>query len=246
MADDFTKYEKMRSAGEGPEDVYRAAATDGVDAIARVRLIRAVYSLSPGQAKEVIVRADGESSSLDEHQGKIADALLELTAPSPATDNKYDGVMRRINYYYVAGDGRAVSAGDVERLSSLIGHPLPDDYSVFLRKYGLTAGRGVVKFGNLDRPDEEESSVEVFYGIRADDSYDLLGTRESFADDLPSNLLPIASSPGGEIVLSLAGDNLGKAYWWSSHRGSANPYDDCELIAYSFDSFMNSLRLHEN
>ncbi len=75
MSDDFTKYEAMRDAAVGAEDVYRAAAEDGVDAITRMRLIRAVFSLSPRQAKEVIIRAEGQASSLEEYQGKIADNL---------------------------------------------------------------------------------------------------------------------------------------------------------------------------
>lgn len=75
MKDDFTKYESMRDAGTSPELVYQAAVQDGLDPITRVRLIRAVFCLSPGQAKEVIVRAEGLAASLDQHQENIAKAL---------------------------------------------------------------------------------------------------------------------------------------------------------------------------
>ena len=75
MIDNFTKYDGMRDTGVGPEEVYRVAMQDGIDAITRVRLIRAVYSLSLTQAKEVIVRAEGSASSLDEYQRKIAENL---------------------------------------------------------------------------------------------------------------------------------------------------------------------------
>jgi hypothetical protein len=77
MADDFSKYEAMRNSGSTPEEVYRAALQDGFDTITRIRLIRAVYSLSPGQAKEVMVRAEDLAASLDEYQSKIADGLSE-------------------------------------------------------------------------------------------------------------------------------------------------------------------------
>ena len=80
MNDDFSNYEKLRDAGTSPEDVYREAARNGIDAINRIRLIRAVYSLSPKEAKEVWVRAEGEAESLDEYQGKIADELLRSAA----------------------------------------------------------------------------------------------------------------------------------------------------------------------
>ena len=75
MADNFSEYERMRDAGSTAEQVYRAAVRDGIDSITRIRLIRAVFSLSLGQAKEVIVRADGQAESLDQHQERIANAL---------------------------------------------------------------------------------------------------------------------------------------------------------------------------
>jgi len=73
MLDDFSKYEAMRDSGRRPEEVYQEAIRDGIDQITRIRLIRAVYSLDPRQAKEVIVLAEGSASSLDEYQGKLAD-----------------------------------------------------------------------------------------------------------------------------------------------------------------------------
>jgi hypothetical protein len=75
MKDNFNKYELMRDAGALPHQVYQQAVSDGIDAITRIRLIRAVFSLSPGQAKDVIVRAEGESRTSDEHQGKLVDAV---------------------------------------------------------------------------------------------------------------------------------------------------------------------------
>jgi hypothetical protein len=76
MTDDFSKFEAMRNAGSPPEEAYRAAVRDGIDSmITRIRLIRAVYSLSPSQAKEVMLRAEGVAASLDQYQSRIADNL---------------------------------------------------------------------------------------------------------------------------------------------------------------------------
>jgi hypothetical protein len=75
VKDDFSKYEKMRDAGASAEDVYREAARDGLDTITQIRLIRAVYSLSLGEAKDVFVRAEGLAESRNEFQGMIADCL---------------------------------------------------------------------------------------------------------------------------------------------------------------------------
>ena len=80
MTDDFLRYESMRNAGTGPEAVYLEAVKNGVDSITCIRLIRAVYSLSPRQAKEVMVRAEGCASTLNEYQGKLADDLLKEAA----------------------------------------------------------------------------------------------------------------------------------------------------------------------
>jgi hypothetical protein len=66
MKDDFSKYEMMRDSGSSPEDVYREAVKDGIDPIGRIRLIRAVHALTPGQAKEIVLRAEGDAESLDQ------------------------------------------------------------------------------------------------------------------------------------------------------------------------------------
>jgi hypothetical protein len=79
VSDDFSKYEMMKDAGSSPEDVYREAGRRGVDPITRIRLIRAVYSLSLVQAKEVVVRAEEWAESLDRHQDKIAEDLSAQT-----------------------------------------------------------------------------------------------------------------------------------------------------------------------
>ncbi|OWK43437.1 hypothetical protein FRUB_03036 [Fimbriiglobus ruber] len=43
----------------------------------------------------------------------------------------------------------------------------------------------------------------------------------------------------------MSGDDQGRVYWWPPHRGSPDPYDDLELIAYNFDTFVRSLRTRE-
>jgi hypothetical protein len=68
----------MRDSGVSPEDVYRKAARHGLDTITRIRLIRTVYSLSPTQAKEVWIRAEGLAESLVEHEGQFVDTVLRI------------------------------------------------------------------------------------------------------------------------------------------------------------------------
>ena len=83
MKDDFSNYESMRDAGSSPEELYQEAVRRGVDAITRIRLLRAVCALSPRQAKEVVVRAEGQAESLNQHQAKIAEDLSEMLETSP-------------------------------------------------------------------------------------------------------------------------------------------------------------------
>ena len=141
--------------------------------------------------------------------------------------NRYDSIMTRIGYSYLPGTGHGPTTNEaISQFEQAIGYDLPEDYKTFVQKYGFTMGRGGTRFGNLDNPDQDETSIGVFYGIGSDDSFGLLSKKEGFADDLPPHLLPIASSPGGQIVLSLAGQDVAKIYWWSPHRGSDDVYDD--------------------
>jgi hypothetical protein len=78
MTDDITKCEKMKAAGSSQEELYLEAARNGIDPITRIRLIRSVCAFSPGQAKEVIMRAEGQAESLNQYQDKIVDNLLRV------------------------------------------------------------------------------------------------------------------------------------------------------------------------
>jgi hypothetical protein len=82
----FKKYELMKTAGASPERVFLQAARDGIDPITRIRLIRAVFSLTLGKAKEVVVRVDGEAKSLDEHQANIATAIKNGVTSHPLAE----------------------------------------------------------------------------------------------------------------------------------------------------------------
>ena len=90
MSDDFSQYESMRDAGSSPEEVYRAATRDGLDSITRIRLIRAVYSLSLRQAKEVWVRAEDIAESLVVHEAKTAEVIAPIIErrQNPLTSHK--------------------------------------------------------------------------------------------------------------------------------------------------------------
>jgi ribosomal protein L7/L12 len=69
------KYRAMRAAGARAEEIYRTARIDGMDDIACIRLLRQLFNLSLVEAKEVIVVAEGQATSLQEHQGTLKTGL---------------------------------------------------------------------------------------------------------------------------------------------------------------------------
>ncbi|HJZ59128.1 MAG TPA: SMI1/KNR4 family protein [Gemmataceae bacterium] len=153
--------------------------------------------------------------------------------------NPFDTAMSRINYRYVRQPDQ-VTEESLRQFEQEIGLPLPVGYRTFLAKYGLSAGKGDTRFTNPD-DGKVETSVDVFYGLKAEDDYDIRAIRSDFADDLPAHLLPIASGSGGHFCLSLAGDDAGAVYWWFPETGPVESEEDVEPIADSFEQFVNSL-----
>lgn len=60
---------------------------------------------------------------------------------------------------------------------------------------------------------------------------------------LPAELVPIAEDAFGNlIVMSNAGPNEGKVYFWDHEEETDPPtYDNCHLLADSFEEFLNNL-----
>lgn len=73
--EEFYLYVSMCLGGATPREVYLQAKTDGLGDISCVRLLRAVFSLSLIEAKEIVVTVSGRAKSLLEHQANLAPAL---------------------------------------------------------------------------------------------------------------------------------------------------------------------------
>jgi len=73
--DHFEEYVRMRNEGLASKEAYRRAESSGLDGFARIRMLRSVFGLTLVEAKEVSMIADGQSSSLSEHQEKMLPAL---------------------------------------------------------------------------------------------------------------------------------------------------------------------------
>ncbi len=69
-----------------------------------------------------------------------------------------------------------------------------------------------------------------------------------YRERMPSNLIPIAYDPGGNLVcLSTKGKDEGSVYFWDHENeaavaGAPQPYyDNLRLVASSFGAFLASL-----
>jgi hypothetical protein len=69
---------------------------------------------------------------------------------------------------------------------------------------------------------------------------------EIYKKRMPQNLLPIATTPSGDIIcISLHGSDQGNVYiWkheWEADEGEEPSYDNVYFISSNFDEFLNSL-----
>jgi hypothetical protein len=91
MAEDFRRYEAMRDAGADPQAVYQAAQREGLDGIALIRLLRAVFSLTLREAVDVrnaVEHAAAErlAVSLVQHRGESVAPSARLREHLHASD----------------------------------------------------------------------------------------------------------------------------------------------------------------
>ncbi len=160
--------------------------------------------------------------------------------------SKYKEKMDLFEAYEVLKSKRPLLE-DIKQFENQISYSLPDDYIDFLLDY---AGFALAyTFASFYRPEElDQVYVEVFYGFLPGDSYDLIYTYDVYKDRMPNDLIPIArDSGGGEICLSVNGDNKGAVYYWDRYfeeeleEGEEAGYSNLFLIARNFEDFINSL-----
>jgi SMI1 / KNR4 family (SUKH-1) len=156
--------------------------------------------------------------------------------------NKYDAQMEKLRTYFLSGN-LEVSSEVIDEFEREIGFTLPEDYREFLSRYGLSAQRGYPTWPDIRRPGEPGGGVDWWYGLNPTESRDLLRNWKGFRGRIPSHLLPIAESPGGQICLCLAGEKRGKLFWWDRSEPHAELGQNLTLIAHDFDTFINSLWL---
>ncbi|UYP22060.1 SMI1/KNR4 family protein [Bacillus velezensis] len=138
----------------------------------------------------------------------------------------------------------------LKEIERIIGNQLPSDYKDFLKEYGgcyLDSKKTTneVEYDVCYKPIEKDPWIgkeddtqllENFYGL-ANDHNSLQEAINTYSDRFPRNIIPIASSAGGnEICMDI--DNEKVLFW--DHELS-HPEKDFFLIANSFEEFILSL-----
>jgi len=141
-----------------------------------------------------------------------------------------------------------VGEEEVARVEHTIGVAIPPEYRTFL----FSSNGGFPEPANFPIVDSEGKVIErnviqSFYGVGTGHTYsDLERKYRMFHDRVPSNLLPIASDPGGnQICICVSGDDFGKIFFWDHEReqeeGVAPTYDNVLFVADGFRAFLASL-----
>ncbi len=124
----------------------------------------------------------------------------------------------------------------------------PKEYKKFLLKHngGIPSHQ---YFSTMDGKIEE--ILSRFFPISSNEEDNLVDEIEgiTLAGQLPSDLIPIAITLGGDdrIVLAISGENYGKVFHWAWSEENENhsaSYNYVRLVASSFDSFLEQLTEH--
>jgi cell wall assembly regulator SMI1 len=166
--------------------------------------------------------------------------------------NKYKEKMDCFNTYDVGVSNRP-TLKNIEQIENEIGSSLPNDYVNFLLNYGgLALSMTTTSFYRSDTS-QEMPMVEILFGFSPDHTYDIIENYHTYRERMPINLIPIASDGGGgEICISLHGDDKGAVYYWDRYleedpeEGEEIGYSNVFLIARTFDDFINSLEIYDD
>lgn len=71
---DSSRYAELKARGAKPEEVWRRATVDGLDEIARIRILRELFGLTLVEAKSVAIQARS-GVGLDDYQERFTEGL---------------------------------------------------------------------------------------------------------------------------------------------------------------------------
>lgn len=77
MTQEFGKFEAIRSQGGDALAAYLVAASDGIDQITSIRMLREVFGLSLEEARKVCFLGD-TGETYEEQEGKLLDEFTQI------------------------------------------------------------------------------------------------------------------------------------------------------------------------
>jgi cell wall assembly regulator SMI1 len=134
---------------------------------------------------------------------------------------------------------------DIDEAEDLLDTAFPADYREFLLEYN----GGRPKYDNFpieNNPSDTHGMINFFFYLKDEGAYNLLKWANRMRGRVPSELIPIAIDPGGNLIcLAVAGNNQGKVYFWDheeeAEEGKTPTYDNVYAIADSFNQFLTNL-----
>jgi SMI1-KNR4 cell-wall len=140
-----------------------------------------------------------------------------------------------------------MSQNEILELETKIRVPLPGTYKDFLMQYN--GGKPEPnEFIYVENSHEKYAILQRFLGISERSYSNLYGYIETFKEHeerIPSNLIPIAHDPGGNLIcISVMGEDIGKVYFWERDGeadidgGEVADYSNVYWIADSFTDFI--------
>jgi SMI1/KNR4 family protein SUKH-1 len=124
---------------------------------------------------------------------------------------------------------------DVARFERVNNVTLPKGYRRFLSDQN----GGRPRDGEFPVPGWGVTVIDTFFGIGTGDSYDLQRQFDRLADSRNSDLLPIATDPGGLLLfLAIRGAHVGRIFFWDHKDSASQPVQ----VAADFETFAASLK----
>ncbi|TSJ88010.1 SMI1/KNR4 family protein [Gilliamella apicola] len=132
---------------------------------------------------------------------------------------------------------------DISNFEKIIKGSLPNDYKDFLMKYN--GGQPQPNSFRFFSDRNDESMADYFLSLGREKYSNLLSYYDLYKDRIPSEFIPIAHDPEGNLIIMELKPNSNRIYFWD-HELEADEdetpnMDNVYYINQSFTKFINDL-----
>ena len=172
----------------------------------------------------------------------------------------YSGIVDRLGFYARAEHQQPgpLPESVLANAEAELGCRLPEDYRDFLLQYG---GNGYLRSrhllgSQLGQEGIDCPVIDVLYGYRPGELFDLVNEWDAFRERIPRELVPIGVDGGrDQYCLSIAGKDRGAIFFWDAEDEPAayfgpppmpDIWSNCTLYAHSFAEFLEALFIDDS